>query len=125
VTDARGLVIIINMLPGRKAEQFRIACADIIVRYLGGDEALVAEIRRNKGLVETMQVSEDLKIIDGCQVPVDEGDVATAFDGMFARPVSKKVDGLVYTVTSPLSNAVNIGMWTGSKKKLRTRLSAC
>jgi hypothetical protein len=122
VTDAVGLVIILNLLPGQRAARFRVSCARIVVRYpKGGDETLVAEIRRNKGLMETMQVSADLQIVDGCQVPGDEGDVATAFNGIFARPVSKKVDGLVYTVTSPLSNAVKIGMWRGLKKKLRTR----
>ncbi|GAQ86505.1 hypothetical protein KFL_002930020 [Klebsormidium nitens] len=47
-TSARGLVTIINLLPGKKAAQFRLKCADVVVRYLGGDESLVAEIRRNK-----------------------------------------------------------------------------
>ena len=50
VTDARGTVVIMNMLPGRKAAQFRLACAEVMVRYLGGDETLIAEIRRNHDL---------------------------------------------------------------------------
>jgi hypothetical protein len=47
VTDAKGLVIIMNLLPGNKAARFRAACASIIVRFLGGDEALLNEIRAN------------------------------------------------------------------------------
>ena len=47
VTDARGAVVIMNLLPGRKAAQFRLTCADVMVRFLGGDETLIAEIKRN------------------------------------------------------------------------------
>ena len=47
VTDARGVVTIINLLSGRRAAQFRAASADVIVRYLGGDTSLIAEINRN------------------------------------------------------------------------------
>ena len=48
VTDARGLVTILNLLPGRAAAAFRAASADVIVRFLGGDDTLIAEIKRNE-----------------------------------------------------------------------------
>ncbi|GAQ93104.1 hypothetical protein KFL_013000020 [Klebsormidium nitens] len=48
VTCARGLVAIVNLLPGKRAAQFRLKCANVVVRYLGGDETLVGEIRRNR-----------------------------------------------------------------------------
>lgn len=44
VTDARGIVKILMLLPGRKAATFREQAADTLVRYLGGDETLIAEI---------------------------------------------------------------------------------
>jgi hypothetical protein len=47
VTDARGFVMIVNILPGHRAAQFRSASADIVVRFLGGDMTLVEEIQRN------------------------------------------------------------------------------
>jgi len=47
VTDARGVVTIINLLSGRRAAQFRAASADVIVRYLGGDTSLISDIQRN------------------------------------------------------------------------------
>jgi KilA-N domain len=47
VTDARGLVMIMNLLPGQQAAQFRLKAADVIVRYLGGDQTLISEIQRN------------------------------------------------------------------------------
>jgi hypothetical protein len=47
VTDARGLVMIMNLLPGRQAAQFRMKSGDVLVRYLGGDQTLVSEIQRN------------------------------------------------------------------------------
>jgi hypothetical protein len=46
VTDARGMVTIINLLPGPRAAQFRASSAEILVRYLGGDKTLVDEINR-------------------------------------------------------------------------------
>ena len=47
VVDARGAVYLMHVLQGHKASLFRINCADIVVRYLGGDETLVAGIQRN------------------------------------------------------------------------------
>lgn len=45
VVDARGLVKIINHLRTHEAALFRDKCADIFVRYMGGDMTLVREIR--------------------------------------------------------------------------------
>jgi hypothetical protein len=61
VTDARGVVLIINNMGGNRAAQFRTRCADIIVRYLGGDESLVSEIRRIREAQETMPDSHPLR----------------------------------------------------------------
>ena len=47
MTDARGAVMIMNVLPGHKAAHFRMNCADVVVRYLGGDHTLISEIKRN------------------------------------------------------------------------------
>ena len=45
VTDARGVVTIINSLGGSRAAKFRQKFADTLVRYLGGDETLIGEIQ--------------------------------------------------------------------------------
>ena len=42
---------IINLLLGQTAAHFRLRAADIVVRALGGDETLVAEIRANAAAV--------------------------------------------------------------------------
>ena len=62
VTDARGLVTIINLLPGRKAAEFRTASAEVLVRYLGGDETLVSDIKRNKAEQVDLPESSPAKI---------------------------------------------------------------
>jgi hypothetical protein len=54
ITDAVGLVIILNLLPGLRAARFRVSCARIVVRYLGGDETLVGEIRDNRRAQEAL-----------------------------------------------------------------------
>jgi hypothetical protein len=49
VMDATGMVNLMNLLPGRRAAKFRQACAKIVVRFLGGDETLISQIRANRG----------------------------------------------------------------------------
>jgi hypothetical protein len=62
VTDANGVVRILNFLSGRRAEKFRDKCADIIVRYLGGDETLIAEIRRIRDVQEQLPSDHPLRV---------------------------------------------------------------
>ena len=47
-TDARGIVQVIMVLPGRAADGFRRTMSDILVRYAGGDPTLVEEIYANR-----------------------------------------------------------------------------
>lgn len=62
VTDAKGTVIIMNLLTGPKAARFRLACANLIVRYLGGDETLITEIERNQRGQETAPDSNPVRM---------------------------------------------------------------
>lgn len=62
VTDAVGLVIIVNLLPGQRTARFRVSCARIVVRYLGGDETLVNEIRDNRRAQEALPEEHPARI---------------------------------------------------------------
>lgn len=62
VTDARGMVTIINLLPGPRAAQFRVSTAEILVRYLGGDKTLIAEINSNAELQASTSQSNIVSI---------------------------------------------------------------
>jgi hypothetical protein len=101
VTDARGAVKIINVLPGPRAAKFRDVCADIVVRFLEGNESLVEEIRKN-----------------AITNPFD-----TTLNFSALPRLSNKRNDLVYIIRSPILNAVKIGMWKGSIKKLKERYS--
>ena len=48
VADARGIVEIILVLPGKAAAEYRKEAASTIVRYLGGDLTMVDEIAANR-----------------------------------------------------------------------------
>jgi hypothetical protein len=48
VADAAGITHIILLLPGRAAATARQSAAKVVVRYLGGDVSLVAEIMANR-----------------------------------------------------------------------------
>lgn len=47
VCKVNEMVELINVLPGPRAQRFRQAGAKVLVRYLGGDETLIDEIREN------------------------------------------------------------------------------
>jgi hypothetical protein len=57
-----GLVIILNLLPGQRAARFRVSCARIVVRYLGGDKSLVREIRENRRAQEALPEEHPARI---------------------------------------------------------------
>jgi hypothetical protein len=99
VINARGAVMIMNYLQGPRAARFRTFCADVVVRYLEGDESLVGEIRRNASVhpIHTLAQLETLP------------------------PVETNLGGMVYVVTSDLVDVVKIGMWKGGYKRLEER----
>ena len=56
VANARGIWKIITLLPGKAAAIFRDKSGDVMIRYLGGDESLIAEIRGNRAMQEQLAV---------------------------------------------------------------------
>ena len=56
VTDAKGIVEVIMLLPGQQAARVRRQAAELLCRYLGGDLALVDEVCRNRGFQEQLAV---------------------------------------------------------------------
>ena len=56
VADVRGIVEIVMLLPGRQAARVRRQAAELLVRFLGGDIALVDEVCRNRGFQEALAV---------------------------------------------------------------------
>lgn len=75
ITDAAGIIEIINLLPGTRAARFRKAGARVLVRVLGGDETLVTEIRENAGRLEALATDSgaphhmlQFKLPEGCNI---------------------------------------------------------
>ncbi len=62
VADARGIVEVIMILPGRAAGQVRKAAADVMVRYLGGDPSLVQEVAANRLRQEDMDEGDPARL---------------------------------------------------------------
>ena len=62
VADARGIVEVIMILPGRAAGQVRKADADVMVRYLGGDPSLVQEVAANRLRQEDMDDDDPARL---------------------------------------------------------------
>lgn len=53
VINGTGLVRLLFLLPGAKARQFVTESAETLVRFIGGDETLVADIHRNREIGQT------------------------------------------------------------------------
>ena len=62
VTDARGIVEIVMLLPGKAAASVRKQAASILVRYLGGDLSLVEEVASNRLAQESLPEDHPLRI---------------------------------------------------------------
>lgn len=58
VTDARGIVDIIMLLPGKAAASVRRQASNVLVRYLGGDPTLVEEIAANRFAQEELSETD-------------------------------------------------------------------
>ena len=58
VTDARGIVDIIMLLPGKAAASVRRQASNVQVRYLGGDPTLVEEIAANRFTQEELSETD-------------------------------------------------------------------
>jgi hypothetical protein len=56
VTDARGIVEIVMLLPGNQAARVRREAAELLCRWLGGDLTIIDEVCRNRGLQEDLAV---------------------------------------------------------------------
>jgi Protein of unknown function (DUF3627) len=47
VVTAQGIVELLYLIPGRKAQSFRRYCGEILIRFMGGDQTLIDEINVN------------------------------------------------------------------------------
>lgn len=82
VTDAQGVMFIVNALPGQRARQFRMGAMDILTRFLAGDQTLHDELDDNAA--RQAQLSENHPM----QIFTDE---------LYANPKSAK-----YLLRSPM-----------------------
>ena len=91
VTDARGAVELAFLLPGRHAARIRRKAADLLVRWLGGDCGIIAEVCALRGVQEELAACapEDPLRIFG--EDVEAGGVMSAPDRKFIEELAKKV----------------------------------
>lgn len=82
VTDAQGVLLIVNALPGQRARQFRMGAMDVLTRYLAGDQTLHDEINENAARQATQPDDHPMQVFT---------------DAIYANPKSSK-----YVLRSPL-----------------------
>lgn len=75
VADAEGLMYIIQLLPGRRAALFRMHAAQLLVRFLAGDQSLHDEIDANAEAQAALHTSHQMQMMT---------------DVVYANPKSRK-----------------------------------
>lgn len=63
VTDSAGMIMIIHLLPGARARQFRASAVDVLVRYLIGDPTLHDEIHDNAVIQQNLPAQHPLQML--------------------------------------------------------------
>ena len=59
VTDVRGMIEVVMLLPGRMASRVRTTAAGLLCRYLGGDLSLADEVCALRGVQEQLAHSPE------------------------------------------------------------------
>jgi len=90
-----GIVEIVMLLPGRQAARVRRHAAELLVRYLDGDRALVDEVCRDRGFQEALAVRapEDPRRLFGADVEASttpSSELARLFSTMDQRLTSQE-----------------------------------
>ena len=85
VTDVKGMVEFILLLPGKQAARVRRQAAELLVRYLGGDLAIIDEVCAFRGFQEQLAVQSpnDPRRIFGAAVATSSS-TSTKMANMFA-----------------------------------------
>ena len=102
VCDARGIVEIMLLLPGRHAAMVRRQAAALLVRYLGGDITLVDEVYELRGFQEQLVIDQpgDPRRVFGIDVEAPNGAIAQQLANACADAVANVVPMVVNNVAS-------------------------
>ena len=105
VTDAKGIVEIIMLLPGQQATRVRRQASELLCRYLGGDLALVDEVCRLRGFQEELaaQRPEDPRRIFGQAVEATGGTGGGTMTTELARACTEAIANAVPGIIERLS----------------------
>jgi len=91
VTDANGIILLLNLLPGEKARKFRMSAADVLVRFLVGEQSLHDELDDNAARQAHLHPEHPLQMMS---------------EEVYAHPRSSK-----YVMHSPRMKGKYIGMF--------------
>ena len=123
VTDARGIVEIVMVLPGRAAKSVRKEAASVLVRYLGGDLSLVEEVAANRLAQESLAEDHPFRIFgetvesEAIKRKREELEM-TELEGRIKKA---KVQAVVDTVTMGAQALVALGLTMDDRDRMRAK----
>ena len=123
VTDARGIVEIVMILPGKAAASVRKQFASILVRYLGGDLSLVEEVASNRLAQESLPEDHPLRIFgetvesEAIKRKREELEMVE----LEGRIKKAKVQSVVDTVTIGAQALVALGLSMDDRDRMRAK----
>lgn len=123
VIGSHGVVMIVNVLPGRMAQEFRKQSVHTIVRYLGGDLSLINDIIHINGQHINGDDENPLTIFKNSNVQDDNtvkvfGDLMS---GVNQLQVADTKDGCIYFATCQGLPHFKVGRWRGTIEALQSR----
>lgn len=130
VTDAKGIVDIVMLLPGKQASRLRRQTAELLVRFLGGDLTLIDEVCAIRGIQNQLAIQHpnDPMRIFGHHIEnsgnILESQLAIACKNAFAVAAPDIIEGIANRIGGSIVNAgsarrVNLNVRARRNKSLR------
>ena len=108
ITGVRGAVEIVMVLPGHRAAQVRRAAAALLVRYLGGDMAIVGEVCAMHGFQEQLdtEMPNDARRMPGRAVEASNNAAPSMLVRACTQALAIVIPNVIDEVTSRVGNRV-------------------
>ena len=120
VCDAQGAVRIMLLLPGRAASRFRNSTAHLLIRFLGGDETLIQEVKANAAIQQALPTEHPMRVFGEAVEAEQENRYRFGSPNMIGRSLDEFKDSrVVYLVVFTVDGVTYIKFGKSESSLLR------
>jgi hypothetical protein len=129
VADAEGIFYIINLLPGKRALQFRLHAMNHLVRFLAGDQSLHDELDANAAAQDALSNEHPMKMISELSATYPKSRKyimkGTRMEGRHIQDYYKKCVAYLLQYTIDSNTYIKVGWTDDLKHRIDTHFSEC